>query len=59
MSNRTLPLPTINDRTAKSRGFIENSYLTGLNVDEFFFHVMGVLEGIIDTACKTAETGYM
>ena len=26
---------------------------------EFFFHTMGGREGLIDTAVKTADTGYM
>ena len=26
---------------------------------EFFFHAMGGIEGLIDTAVKTSETGYI
>ena len=44
---------------SESRGFVENSYLRGLSPQEFFFHAMGGREGLIDTACKTAETGYI
>lgn len=40
-------------------GFVENSYLRGLNPQEFFFHAMGGREGLIDTAVKTSETGYI
>ena len=40
-------------------GFVENSYLKGLTPAEFYFHAMSGREGIIDTACKTAETGYI
>lgn len=36
-----------------------NSYLQGLTPSEFFFHAMGGREGLIDTAVKTAETGYI
>jgi DNA-directed RNA polymerase II subunit RPB1 len=43
----------------ESRGFVENSYLQGLTPQEFFFHAMGGREGLIDTAVKTAETGYI
>lgn len=39
--------------------FVENSYLAGLTPAEFFFHAMGGREGLIDTAVKTAETGYI
>lgn len=42
-----------------SRGFVENSYLAGLTPSEFYFHAMGGREGLIDTAVKTAETGYI
>ena len=33
--------------------------MSGLNASEFFFHAMGGREGLIDTAVKTAETGYI
>ena len=36
-----------------------NSYLRGLTPQEFYFHAMGGREGVIDTACKTASTGYI
>lgn len=55
--DRTLPHFIKNDYGAESRGFVENSYLAGLNPTEFFFHAMGGREGLIDTAVKTAETG--
>ncbi|PKK78623.1 DNA-directed RNA polymerase II subunit RPB1 [Rhizophagus irregularis] len=56
---RTLPHFTKDDHTPESRGFVENSYLRGLTPQEFFFHAMGGREGLIDTAVKTAETGYI
>ncbi|KAJ4462204.1 putative DNA-directed RNA polymerase II subunit 1 [Paratrimastix pyriformis] len=56
---RTLPHFTANDNGAESRGFVENSYLRGLTPQEFFFHTMGGREGLIDTAVKTSETGYI
>ncbi|KAK9493318.1 hypothetical protein V1508DRAFT_416385 [Lipomyces doorenjongii] len=58
-SYRTLPHFTKDDYSPESRGFIENSYLRGLTPQEFFFHAMAGREGIIDTAVKTAETGYI
>ena len=30
-----------------------------MTASEFFFHTMGGREGLVDTAVKTAETGYM
>ncbi|KAH7138378.1 DNA-directed RNA polymerase II subunit RPB1 [Dendryphion nanum] len=56
---RTLPHFTKDDYSPESRGFIENSYLRGLTPQEFFFHAMAGREGLIDTAVKTAETGYI
>ena len=38
---------------------MENSYLQGLSPQEFFFHAMGGREGLIDTAVKTANSGYI
>ena len=46
-------------RDVESRGFVRNSYCIGLTVSEYFFHAMGGREGLVDTAVKTAETGYM
>jgi len=56
---RTLPHFIKDDYGPESRGFVENSYLAGLTPSEFFFHSMGGREGLIDTAVKTAETGYI
>ncbi|KAI8822549.1 putative RPO21-DNA-directed RNA polymerase II, 215 kd subunit [Fimicolochytrium jonesii] len=56
---RALPHFTKDDHTPVARGFVENSYLRGLTPQEFFFHAMGGREGLIDTAVKTAETGYI
>ena len=57
--DRSLPHFTKDDHSPESRGFVENSYLRGLTPQEFFFHAMGGREGLIDTAVKTAETGYI
>lgn len=57
--DRTLPHFAKHDLTAEGRGFVENSYLKGLEPSEFFFHMMGGREGLIDTAVKTSETGYI
>jgi DNA-directed RNA polymerase II subunit RPB1 len=57
--NRSLPHFCQDDHSPESRGFVENSYLRGLTPQEFFFHAMGGREGLIDTAVKTAETGYI
>lgn len=57
--HRTLPHFAKDDFSPESRGFVENSYLRGLTPQEFFFHAMAGREGLIDTAVKTAETGYI
>ena len=57
--NRTLPHFTQFDDSSESRGFVENSFYKGLKPYEFYFHAMGGREGIIDTAVKTSETGYI
>ncbi|ALX27641.1 hypothetical protein GMAR_ORF267 [Golden Marseillevirus] len=41
------------------RGFISSSYYQGLKAIEAFFAAMGGREGIIDTAVKTADSGYL
>lgn len=40
-------------------GFVRNSFFTGLTPPEFFFHTMAGRESLVDTAIKTADTGYM
>lgn len=57
--NRTLVHFSQNDDSAESRGFVFNSFNNGLNETEFFYHAMGGREGLIDTAVKTSETGYI
>lgn len=56
---RTLPHFIKDDYGPASKGFVFNSYLSGLTPQEFFFHAMGGREGLIDTAVKTAQTGYI
>ncbi len=55
--DRTLPHFPYHSLTPASKGFVANSFYTGLNPPEFFFHAMGGREGLVDTAVKTAETG--
>jgi len=58
-TDRTLPHFGKDDYGAEARGFVENSYLSGLTPQEFFFHTMGGREGLSDTAVKTSKTGYI
>lgn len=58
-TDRTLPHYTKYDDGPEARGFVENSFINGLTPQEVFFHAMGGREGLIDTAVKTSETGYI
>jgi DNA-directed RNA polymerase II subunit RPB1 len=58
-TDRTLPHFTKYDDGPEARGFVENSFISGLSPQEVFFHAMGGREGLIDTAVKTSETGYI
>jgi len=58
-NDRTLPHYYKYDDSAEARGFVENSFISGQTPQEFFFHAMSGREGLIDTACKTASTGYI
>ena len=56
--NRSLPHFERNSKLPAAKGFVSNSFYSGLSPTEFFFHTMGGREGLVDTAVKTAETGY-
>ncbi|TKA40769.1 hypothetical protein B0A54_08039 [Friedmanniomyces endolithicus] len=57
--DRTLPHFSKASRDPPAKGFVVNSFFSGLNPTEFIFHAMSGREGLVDTAVKTAETGYM
>ena len=57
--NRTLPHYSKYDDSPGARGFIESSFIGGLTPTELFFHAMGGRVGLIDTAVKTSQTGYI
>jgi len=57
--DRTLPHFPKAARQPPSKGFVRNSFFSGLTPTEFLFHAMSGREGLVDTAVKTAETGYM
>lgn len=57
--DRSLPHFESLSKYPAAKGFVSNSFFTGLTATEFFFHTMGGREGLVDTAVKTAETGYM
>jgi len=57
--DRSLPFFAQGDAGAEARGFIYSSYHDGLTPIEFFFHAMGGREGLVDTAVRTQQSGYM
>ncbi len=57
--NRALPHFEAGDPTPKARGFVYSSYREGLDPVEYFFHAMGGREGLVDTAVRTQQSGYM
>ena len=59
LTNRTLPMFKEFTKLPAAKGFVANSFFTGLSPHEFVFHTMAGREGIIDTAVKTSETGYL
>jgi len=57
--DRTLPHFNKYDDSPAARGFVEHSFIGGLTPQELFFHAMGGRVGLIDTAVKTSQTGYI
>ncbi|KAG4301444.1 hypothetical protein PCK1_002370 [Pneumocystis canis] len=57
--DRSLPHFQKNSKHPPAKGFVKNSFYSGLTPTEFLFHAISGREGLVDTAVKTAETGYM
>ncbi|OII71289.1 DNA-directed RNA polymerase I [Cryptosporidium ubiquitum] len=58
-SMKTLPSFATYDLGSRAGGLITDRYLDGLHAQEFFFHCMSGREGLVDTAVKTARSGYL
>lgn len=56
---RTLPHYCKFDDSPEARGFVESSFIQGLSPEELYFHAQAGREGLIDTAVKTSQTGYI
>ena len=56
---RVLPHFKVNDLSAGARGFVDASFKKGLSPVEFFMHACGGREGLVDTAVRTSNSGYM
>ena len=57
--NRALTHFQENDKNPDAKGFVKSNYREGLSTLEFFFHAMGGREGLVDTAVRTQQSGYM
>ncbi|KAJ1678800.1 DNA-directed RNA polymerase III subunit C1 (rpo31), partial [Spiromyces aspiralis] len=58
-TDRTLPHFERFTKSPDAKGFVKDSFYSGLTPTEFLFHAISGREGLVDTAVKTAETGYM
>lgn len=59
LTYRSLPLFQPFDYDLHSRGYAFHSFIQGLDVAEFWFHMTGGREGVCDTSIKTADSGYV
>lgn len=57
-TRRTFPSFPPGDQSPAARGLVTHSYYDGLTATEFVAHAAGGREGLVDTAVKTANTGY-
>ena len=57
--DRTLSFFEQGSLDAESRGFVKNSYRSGLNPKEYFFHAMTGRDSLMDTALRTPKSGYL
>ena len=57
--NRALSHFKPNETSPDAKGFVKSNYRDGLSPLEFFFHAMGGREGLVDTAVRTEQSGYM
>lgn len=58
-NSRTLSHFMKGDVSAEANGFVATNFKTGLRPTEYFFHSMGGRESLVDTAIRTARSGYM
>lgn len=58
-SGKTLPCFHPWDCSSRAGGFIGDRFLSGLRPQEYYFHCMAGRDGLVDTAVKTARSGYL
>ncbi|KAL0488349.1 DNA-directed RNA polymerase I subunit RPA1 [Acrasis kona] len=59
ISGKTLPCFLPYETNAQAGGYVASRFLTGIKPAEYFFHCMAGRDGLIDTAVKTARSGYL
>ena len=59
VAGRVLPCYEQDAPSVQSHGFVCNPFCAGLSPIEYFFHTQAGREGLVDTAVKTAGTGYL
>ncbi|GBG27507.1 DNA-directed RNA polymerase subunit [Hondaea fermentalgiana] len=59
IAGKSLPCFSAFDPTPRAGGFVSDRFLTGVRPQEYYFHCMAGREGLIDTAVKTARSGYL
>lgn len=59
VSGKTLPSFKPYETAAKAGGYISGRFFSGIKPQEYYFHCMAGREGLIDTAVKTANSGYL
>ncbi|GMM31841.1 DNA-directed RNA polymerase I core subunit [Martiniozyma asiatica (nom. inval.)] len=59
VSGKTLPCFKPFETDARAGGYIKNRFYSGVRPQEYYFHCMAGREGLIDTAVKTANSGYL
>ena len=59
VSGKTLPAYRAFETDPSAGGYVSGRFLTGIDPKEFYFHAMAGREGLIDTAVKTAKSGYL
>ena len=55
----SIPCFERNSRDPTASGFVASDYVKGMTPAELFMHQFAAREGLLGTATKTAETGYM
>jgi len=57
--NRVLSHFKPGDIGARARGYVTSNFFQGMNPIEYFFQAMGGRESLVNTAIRTARSGYM